>query len=82
MDTEMQLLFAIKQGLLQVNWTYLILQHMSTYSKNAIELPYAFFLSKIFLYFGVNFSNGYPVKMGDFVIYVKVCNNKMRVKYS
>lgn len=77
--TKMQFLFAIKQGF-QVKWEYLILEHMATHSKNAIKLPYVFFLSRFFFaYFGVNFSNEDPVEMGDFVVFMKVCNNKMGI---
>lgn len=77
----MQLLFAIRQGF-QVNWAYLIIEHMDIHSKNTIEILYAFFLSKIFVYYGVNFTNEDRLKWVTFFIFVKMHNNKMGVKYN
>lgn len=54
---------------------------MATHSKDAVELPYVFFISKILVCFGVNFSNKDPVEMGNCMIFVKVCNINMGVKY-
>lgn len=66
-DNEMQILYTIKNNI-QVNWAYLILEHMDTYNQDTIELPYAFFVTKILEYFGVNVSNERRVTIGDNVI--------------
>lgn len=58
-NIEMKILYAIKNGI-KVNWEYLILEYMFSHSKDAIELPDAFFVSKILAYFGVNISNEDP----------------------
>lgn len=49
---------------------------MVTHREYAYEFPYAFF-PKIFAYKDVNFANEHMVEMGDYVISLKMCNNKM-----
>lgn len=54
---------------------------MATYYIDVLVLHNAFFLSKIFAYFGVNFSNEDPVEMGHWMIFVMIYNIKMGVEY-
>jgi hypothetical protein len=81
-DLEMQLLYAIKNKV-QVNWAYVILNHMSSHSEKSAGLPYARLLTKVFKKFKVNVTNElcYPMPPEDCEISSSVINRKMGVIY-
>lgn len=78
-DTEMQILFEIKNGL-PINWTFMILEHMASHDDFPQELPYRFFITKVLTHFGLNLAKETPVPMTDWELTVKICNNKMGVE--
>ncbi|KAI5396766.1 hypothetical protein KIW84_062843 [Lathyrus oleraceus] len=55
-DTEMQALYAIKNGI-TLNWSHLILHHMMTHTTKLKSLPYAWFITRIMEYFNVDFDD-------------------------
>ena len=82
-DCEMQVLFAMKNNR-QINWAYVILNHLVTHNECASSLPYGHWLTLVFKHFNVDLSGELVYEIDssrDEITPRKVCNTKTGVKF-